>query len=300
MRESLEHITPLILTYNEAPNIGRTLSQLGWARDIVVVDSFSDDATLEIVKTFPQARVYQRQFDTHENQWNFGLRETAIDSEWVLGLDADYVLTDEFSEELLTLKPQPEITGYRSSFIYCVNGKRLRCGVYPPVTVLYRKNNASYVQDGHTHRVVVAGRVENLRAAILHDDRKPLGRWLAAQSSYTKLEADKLLASSPDTLSWNDRIRRWRVLAPSAMLFYCLIIRGGVLDGWAGVYYAFQRSLAELMLSLYLIEHDLGIGDRVGHSSEFEKLRPAPENTPNIEGQPAFPVGSPKSEVRNS
>jgi hypothetical protein len=46
-------------------------------------------------------------------------------------------------------------------------------------------------------------------------------------------------------------------VAPVAMVFYCLIIRGGILDGWAGFYYAFQRALAELMLSLYLIDHDL-------------------------------------------
>src|SRR5258708_7588126 len=80
----LDQITPLILTHNEAPNIGRTLAELSWASDIVVVDSFSDDETLEIVSRFPQVRVYQRQFDSHENQWNFGLRETGIDSEWLL------------------------------------------------------------------------------------------------------------------------------------------------------------------------------------------------------------------------
>ena len=92
----LQNITPLILTYNEAPNIGRTLEQLRWARDIVVVDSFSNDETLEIVSRFPQVRIYQREFDSHEKQWNFGLKETGISLEWVLALDADYVLTEEF------------------------------------------------------------------------------------------------------------------------------------------------------------------------------------------------------------
>jgi len=55
-------------------------------------------------------------------------------------------------------------------------------------------------------------------------------------------------------LNWKDRIRKWRVIAPPAMLFYCLILRGGLLDGWAGFYYAFQRTFAELLLSLRLIE----------------------------------------------
>jgi len=255
----LDRVTPLILTYNEAPNIGRTLEQLRWAREIVVVDSFSDDETLEIAKSFPQVRVYQREFDSHENQWNFGLRETGISSEWVLGLDADYVLTEEFAAELRTLAPEPDVKGYRAKFIYCVNGKRIRSGVYPPVTVLYRNGEASYTQDGHTHRLVIDGRADNLRAPILHDDRKSLSRWLEAQSRYTKLEASKLLASDKGSLSWKDRVRCWRLVAPAAMLFYCLIIRGGVLDGWAGFYYAFQRVLAELMLSLHLIDHDLQV-----------------------------------------
>lgn len=263
MRESagesmLDQITVLILTYNEAPNIRRTLERLRWARDIVVVDSFSNDDTVEIISDFPQVRVYQKEFDTHEKQWNFGLKETGITSEWVLALDADYVLTPELVEELALLKPDADVKGYQAGFVYCINGRRLRSGVYPTVTVLYRREAASYVQDGHTQRVAVDGKIEWLNCRILHDDRKPLSHWLQSQQRYTRLEASKLLASNPDTLSWTDRIRRWRVMAPLAMLFYCLFIRGGILDGWPGFYYAFQRMMAELMLSLYLIEHDLG------------------------------------------
>lgn len=297
----LDQITPLILTYNEAPNIGRTLAQLSWAGDIVVVDSFSDDDTLEIVRTFPQARILQRKFDTHENQWNFGLNETGIISEWVLGLDADYVLTEGFATELEALQPPAAVAGYRANFIYCVAGKRIKSGVYPPVTVLYRRANASYTQDGHTHRLVVNGQVENLRAPILHDDRKTLARWLEGQSRYTKLEAEKLLSARPEDLSWTDRVRRWRLVAPVAMLFYVLIIRGGVLDGWAGFYYAFQRSLAELMLSLYLLDNDLGISNFGSRNSELaEPQRREPEKNSVTQLSPQFQIENPKSEVRNS
>jgi glycosyltransferase involved in cell wall biosynthesis len=253
----LEKITPLILTYNEAPNIGRTLEQLRWAQDIVVVDSFSSDDTLEIISRFPQARVYRREFDSHENQWNFGLKDTGIESEWVLGLDADYILTPDCVDELKALQPKPDVQGYRAAFSYCINGRRLRSGIYPPVTVLYRREAASYTQDGHTHKLVIDGRIENLQSPILHDDRKPLSRWLGAQSRYTRLEALKLQNTNASELSWTDRIRRWRIVAPPAMLFYCLVLRLGILDGWAGFYYAFQRALAELMLSLYLLEDDL-------------------------------------------
>lgn len=250
----LDQITPLILTYNEAPNIGRTLERLTWARDIVVVDSFSTDDTVEIASSFPQVRVVQRAFDSHRNQWEFGLRETGIQTPWVLALDADYVVTSEALAELRTLQPNVAAAAYRARFVYCVHGKKLHSGIYPPVTVLYRREAAAYVQDGHTQRVVVDGQVEELREALLHDDRKSLRHWLNSQARYAELEGAKLLTTSREDLNLKDRLRLCFVIAPLAALCYCLIVRGGIFDGWRGFYYAFQRSLAELMLSLYLLE----------------------------------------------
>ena len=251
----LDQITPLILTYNEAPNVARTLASLSWAREIVVVDSFSDDETVEIAASFPGVRVVQRTFDCHRNQWEFGLKETGIKTPWVLALDADYVVSDELIEELKDLAPENQTAGYRASFVYCINGKKLQSGIYPPVTVLYRRDSASYVQDGHTQRVALEGTIEDLRSPIFHDDRKSLKRWFNSQARYTELEAQKLVSIDRSQLGLADRLRRWRFVMPTAMLFYCLFIRGGVFDGVAGFYYAFQRAVAELMLSLHLIEH---------------------------------------------
>ena len=246
----LDQITPLILTYNEAPNIARALAGVSWAKDIVVVDSFSDDETVAIAKSFPQVRVLQRAFDNHRNQWEFGLKETGISTPWVLALDADYVVSNELVAELEQL--HPEAIGYRANFIYCINGKRLRSGIYPPVTVLYRRDAASYVQDGHTQRVAVQGTIGELRAPLMHDDRKSLRRWFRSQARYTELEAQKLIKADATELGLADRMRRWIVVVPPVMLVYCLIVRGGVLDGWQGFYYAFQRTVAELMLSINL------------------------------------------------
>jgi glycosyltransferase involved in cell wall biosynthesis len=250
----LDQITPVILTYNEAPNIARTLERLEWARDIVVVDSFSRDETLSLIAGTPQARIFQREFDCHENQWNFALKETGIDSEWVLALDADYLVTPELIEELRELKPGAHIAGYRAQFVYCVNGRPLRGSAYPPVAVLYRREGSEYRQDGHTQRVLVQGNVESLRAPILHDDRKSFDHWLRSQARYMKLEATTLARSKWRDLGWADRLRKLRVVAPFAMPLYCLLIKGAILDGRAGIFYAFQRMLSELLLSLYLIE----------------------------------------------
>ena len=251
----LAEITPLILTYNEAPNIARALASLSWAKDIVVVDSFSDDTTVEISSSFPGVRIVQRAFDSHRNQWEFGLRETAIATPWVLALDADYVVSNELITELHNLQPRPETAGYRANFVYCIKGKKLNSGIYPPVTVLYRREAATYIQDGHTQRVALEGPIEFLRSPLFHDDRKSLKFWFSSQSRYTELEAQKLLATDRKELGLADRLRRWRFVMPPAMLFYCLIVRGGIFDGSAGFYYAFQRALAETMLSLHLIEY---------------------------------------------
>jgi hypothetical protein len=251
----LDQITPLILTYNEAPNIARTLESLRWAREIVVVDSFSTDDTAQIATQFPNVRLVQRAFDCHRNQWEFGLKETGIATQWVLALDADYIVTADLVNEIHGLRPADKTTGYRARFIYCVSGKQLHSGIYPPVTVLYRASAADYTQDGHTQRVSLTGQIEELRSPILHDDRKPLRRWFESQKRYTRLEAQKLRAADAAELSRLDRMRRWPLIVPPLALFYCLVVRAGIFDGWAGLYYAFQRTVAELMLSLYLIEN---------------------------------------------
>ena len=266
----LEQITPLILTYNEAPNIGRTLERLRWAGDVVVLDSFSDDETLEIISQFPNARVFQRPFDDFASQWSFGLNETGISTEWVLGIDADFIMTEASIDELKSLQPGATADGYKARLTYCIQGKQLRSGLLPPLTVLYRRSAVSFAADGHTYRVRFKGETGMLKSPLLHDDRKSLRCWIEAQQKYTDLEARKLLAADPHKLSFPDRLRMLRIVAPTAALLYCLIVNGGILDGWPGFYYAFQRMFAELLLSLQLLEHDLKL------------KRPAPNPTPEL------------------
>ena len=251
-------IAVLILTRNEAPNIERTLAQLAFASEIVVVDSLSTDATRQLAAGYPRVRVVERAFTTHAEQWNHGLQQTGITADWVLALDADFVLTDEAVAEISALEPPAGIDGYWASFQYCINGRPLRGAAYPPVVVLYRRARAHYQQDGHTQRVQVDGRLGQLNGRIRHDDRKPLSDWLAAQSRYMRLEVDKLTRAEAGSLGVIDRLRRALVIMPPLMFLYCYVLRGGFLDGRAGLYYALQRSAAELVLSLYLLERRLG------------------------------------------
>jgi glycosyltransferase involved in cell wall biosynthesis len=249
----LENITPLILTFNEETNIKRTLQRLNWAKKIVVVDSYSSDKTLNILQSYSQIEIFKRQFDTHTNQWNYGLEK--ITSKWVLCLDADYVISDELVQEIASLPQNLSVDGYFVRFKYCVFGKPLQGTLLPPRQVLFNKEKAHYIDDGHTQLLQNNGKTALLSSYIYHDDRKPLSRWLWAQDRYMIIEAKKLLETPPSHLSLSDKIRRQKIIAPFLIFFYCLFLKRGIFDGWAGWHYALQRTLAEIILALRLIEN---------------------------------------------
>jgi glycosyltransferase involved in cell wall biosynthesis len=245
-------ITALILTFNEKENIGRTLSALSWIEEVLLIDSFSTDNTVELARAaHANVKALTRSFDSFAGQCNFGLSH--VTTPWVLSLDADYVLTAELIEELKALEPSGDVAGYSAEFRYCVFGHPLRSTLYPARTVLYRRDRALYLDEGHGHRVRVDGMVRSLRGKIEHDDRKPLSRWLRSQDRYLTIEARHLIASTGDQLNWQDRLRKRIYFAPAGIFLYLLFVRGLILDGWPGWYYVAQRTIAETLLSLRLI-----------------------------------------------
>lgn len=253
----LDDITPVILTYNEEANIGRTLAKLDWARDIVVVDSYSTDRTLEIIKDFPQVRLFMHVYESHSRKWNFAVHETGIRTEWVLGLDADLLVPADLRQEIAELAPDAATAGYEVSYRMCIHGRPLPRSIFPPRVLLFRRARISYRQDGHTERAVIDGSIGKLRCKVDHDDRKSISHWLAAQDRFAKLETAKLLTADIRELGLSDRVRRWRFLAPVAALLYCLFFKRLIFAGLPGWYYTYQRVVAEMLLSFYLIEERL-------------------------------------------
>ncbi len=248
-------LTALILTYNEEDNIGRTLDHLRWLDSILVIDSGSSDATLSILANHGGVRVLHRRFDSFADQCNFGLDQ--ITTPWVLSLDADYRIPPPLAREIQTVIQEADTTGvagFAIPFRYCIGGRPLRSGLLPPRISLYRHGLGRYQNDGHGHRIVLSGPVKRLRQPIFHDDRKPLQRWLASQGTYLAIEAAKLRATPSRQLSLADRLRKHTPLAPYAALLFCLLWKGGVLEGWRGWAYAQQRMYAELLLHLMLLE----------------------------------------------
>lgn len=252
----LEKITPLVLTYNEEANIGRTLGQLTWAKDVVVVDSYSNDDSIKIAKSFDNVRVYKRKFDKHANQWNYGLQETDISTKWVLALDADYFVPKELVKEVDDLEKNSKVSGFEVGFDFCVNGKPLHGTIYPPKVVLFKKNKANFYQDGHTQRISVSGEVAKLSSKIKHDDRKSLERYFKNQLKYTKLESKKIKREYGRSSKFLLDLKNNKLISPFLLFLYILFVKGCILDGWHGVYYGFRRMITKAMLSIRRIESE--------------------------------------------
>lgn len=252
---SIKHIadslTAVVLTRDEAPNIGRCLERLRWVPRVVVVDSFSTDETADIAHKFPNVEVVQRAFDAHARQWSHGVEQAT--TEWVLALDADYMITDELADEIRGLVEDGTTDAYEADFVYCIHGRPLRGTIYTPTKILFRRARGCYIQEGHTQRLQVAGRARRLTGRVRHDDRKPLSRWFRNQLAYAALEADHLRSLAPDQRALSDRLRL-HLIMPIVVPFYCLVAQRGLFDGWAGIYYALQRTLAEILIALDLLD----------------------------------------------
>ena len=251
---NLPSITPVVLTWNEEPNLRRCLDGLRWAGQVVVVDSGSTDATIAICGEYPNVVVNIRPFDNHTTQWNQGV--ALAETDWILSLDADYVVNGDFVRELESLDSSSGCSAWHASFRFLVHGRPLRGSLYPPRAVLFDRTRCHYVPDGHTQLLSINGKTGSLRSRIDHDDRKPLPRWLESQRKYALLEAEKLLATdNPGGIA--DRLRRMIWPAAPAAFLYTLFLKGVIFDGWPGWFYVLQRTYAELVLSLILLERKI-------------------------------------------
>lgn len=251
----LSQITPVILTWNEGPNLGRCLDELSWADQIIVLDSGSTDNTAAIAARYPNVQWHQRPFDTHTEQWNHAI--DLAPTPWALTLDADYVLNADLVAELNALAPPSDLHAFEACFRYCVFGSPLRSSLYPPRALLFRRATCRYIQDGHTQLLDAPGTAAQLKTPISHDDRKPLSRWIVSQDKYAILETAKLLSTNKQDLRLQDRLRCTGWAAVPATVFYTLFVRRTILDGWRGWYYTLQRTIAEIILALRLLEKRL-------------------------------------------
>jgi glycosyltransferase involved in cell wall biosynthesis len=258
----LDRITPILLSYNEEPNIRRTLDSLSWAKRVVVLDSGSTDATHEIAECFSNVDWRVRPFDSFKGQYEYAIHGTDIITDYVLALDADMAVSDQFVEEVKSKFLTGNFAGGLFSFEFRINGCPLAGSLYPTQARLFLRDRVQIVQLGHGHKFEVRGPIYRFRSRLIHDDRKPLERWLLSQVSYSALEANRISAGGADRL--RDRLRELGLM-PILAGALAYIRAGGPLRGAAALRYAYERAAYECLLAIRLM------------SSRLEKNRKSPD-----------------------
>ncbi len=250
-------MTPVILTFNEEPNVGRTLETLRAFPRVVVVDSGSTDRTEEIARAFPNVSWFVRPFDGHVRQWRFALEQTGIESPFVLALDADMSVTPGLVAEIGEIAAATGVDAGLISVEYRIRGVALIGSLYPPELRLLRRSAAAVTAAGHTQKFATSGRVSNLRHRLVHDDRKLLERFVEAQLGYSARELPPLLARSDVRV--RARIRRSFPFTPILVWAWAWIRAGGPFRGAAARRYALERLLYEAMLR-WRVEDEILMG----------------------------------------
>ncbi len=234
-------ISIFIIAYNSERKIEACLKSVEWAEEIVVVDSFSRDATAEICRKYG-AKVHNREFKDYADQKNYAL--SLVHNPWALSLDTDEVVSEPLKEEILrALASSSPVNAYRiprQSFMF---GRKFRfTGTQDDAPVrLLRTACARFEQPIH-EVVKVEGATAKLFNPIFHYTYASIDDYWGRFSRYTALEAE-YLQSKNAPVSWVDFFVR-----PWAVFFKLYFLKQGFRDGFEGflfsafsAFYAFAK-----------------------------------------------------------
>ncbi|MEI7732791.1 MAG: glycosyltransferase family 2 protein [Verrucomicrobiota bacterium] len=265
-------LSVLILTLNEEINLPRCLKSVAWADDILVLDSFSTDATLAIAKDHG-ARVLQNHFVNFAEQRNFGLLHGNFKYPWILHLDADEEVSPELRDELLAVVQSGDKDAYQLASKMMFQGHWLKhSGLYPWHQVRVGKREAlTFIQVGHGQRENLnPARIGTLTNPLIHHSfAKGIHDWVEKHNRYSTAEArhfvDTIGKQPLDRMGLisTDPVRRKRALKhlfsfmpcrPLLRFLYMYFFRLGLLDGISGYHYCRLLSFYESMIVIKIRE----------------------------------------------
>jgi glycosyltransferase involved in cell wall biosynthesis len=243
-------ISACIITLNEADRIDACLASLAFCDEIVVVDSGSTDRTRELAAAHG-ARVLQRAFDGYRTQKEFALRAASHD--WVLCLDADERVSAALRTSIETARARGfPATGYRFARATEYFGAFLRHGnAYPDrVLRLFDRRCGGFRGDREIHEhASVDGAVVTLSGDLEHRAYRSLSDQVARLERYARLMAEHLHARGRRAHVYNLMFNPlWRFVRG-------YILRGGFLDGWRGLVYAYVEAnyVRQKFIKLWLL-----------------------------------------------
>ncbi|MFF2487719.1 glycosyltransferase family 2 protein [Microbacterium sp. NPDC058062] len=253
----ISNISVIVLTKNEEAGIASTLAQLRDFEDVIVVDSQSDDRTVEIAIA-SGARVVDFVWNGEypkKKQW--ALENAGTVNQWVLLLDADEFPSPSLRDELVTLEKslaRRREGAFDINLLYRFGGRYLRYGHVVTKRSLLHINRAAFpvIDDlsapgireveGH-YQPEVAAPIGRLRHRIVHDDRDPVSSWFARHNRYSDWEAHLRLNARLRRDIASKRTLKGRIFdglpfKPAMFFGYAYVARLGFLDGRAGLDYA--------------------------------------------------------------
>ena len=255
-------ITAVVITLNEEKNIRRCLDSVAFCDEIIVVDSGSDDRTVEIAKA-SGAVVIAQDWLGYGKQKQFAVEQAKND--WVLCLDADEMLSTELTEAIRSINPVEGIfAAYEMPRRNHFMGRALFHGEgYPDMSLrLFNKALGHWSDDLVHEGVNVKGNIGRLVGDLLHYSEESITQYLIKQNRYTELQARALFAV-------NKKVSFLKCITSPAIRFIKFyFLRLGFLDGFAGFVHisigcmnAFFK-YAKLIELHVKSEKDLGFGNK--------------------------------------
>lgn len=259
------NISVLVLTFNESINIHQCLESLRWSDDVVVLDSHSTDATVQIAHD-AGARVYQRVFDNYAAQRNFGLECIQYRHPWVLMVDADERVPTDFRDELLaaTREAGSAVTLFLMRRRDHLFGRWLkRSSGYPTWFGRLARVGHVWVEREINEEYHTSGESRRLQGHLDHYPfNKGFSAWIGKHDRYSSLEAILLAETARDSLRlsaiWDaDPSKRRKALKavlyalparPLVVFLGLYVLKLGFLDGRAGFTFSALRAWYEYMI----------------------------------------------------
>ena len=231
-------LSVLIPTFNCEKSIRNTLESVKWADEIVVIDSFSTDNTILIVKEYTDC-IYKKEYLNSAHQKNNSIEYCT--SEWIFQIDSDESL-NEMAEEIIRAAIEIVSDGidcFKMPRKNHVLGKWVKYGgLYPDWEYrLFRKNKGRWLQKEVHSRIVVPGKIEELDLQIIHHGMPNISKQLGNLNRYTRYEADELR-----NRKINFSMFRW-ILSPPMIFLKKYILQQGFRDGWRGFFLAVYSAI---------------------------------------------------------
>lgn len=246
-RQNTVKISALLITYNEIIHIREVLKNLSFADEIIVVDSYSNDGTVEAVKTFTGVKFYQNTFKDFTSQRTFAL--TKATHNWILFIDADERLPQTSIDEILSeiQKPDAHSAYFMRRLIY-FKGKRLRFGgrMTDKIHRLFQKDKARYKPGRLVHeKLEVNGRSGLLKHPLLHYPYQSFAHYEAKRIHYAKLKGRELKEKGVKTNAV------WYFIKAVYKFVRHYFFKLGFLDGLSGLVLAYLTAKYVYMRHVY-------------------------------------------------